>query len=327
VAVPVDFPPFVPRAPWLTPDLQTVRNALRRPEPRFDGFAPERLVLPLSDGSGDALAALLQRAEGGPPRPLAVLVHGLGGSEESAYLKVSAAHLLARGHAVLRLNLRGAGPSRPLCRLQYHAGRTGDLRDALTALPPDLRSEGLVLVGFSLGGNLVLKLLGESGPEWPIRAAASVSAPIDLAAASHRFLEPRNRFYQWNLLRALKREALSGAVLDAEERRAVREARSVYEFDDRFVAPRNGWASAEAYYRAAASRRFLPEIRVPTLVVHALDDPWIPGEAYTSFPWAGNRHLVPLLPGQGGHVGFHGRDRRRPWHDTCLARFLDGLGL
>lgn len=322
------LPAFEPRAPWWGPDLQTMRNFLRRPEPAFAGAEEERLVLPLPDGTGDALVGLLQRPAARTERPLAVLIHGLGGSEDSAYLKVSAAHLLTRGHPVLRLNLRGAGPARELCRFQYHAGRTADLRAALEALPAESTRNGLVLVGFSLGANMLLKFLAEFGRDVAVRAAASISAPIDLEASSRRFLALRNCVYLWHMLGSMKREALTEpAEISEAERAAVLSARSVWEFDDRFVAPRNGWAGARAYYAANSARDFLSEIRVPTLVVHALDDPWIPGDAYTSFAWSDNPALVPVLPERGGHVGFHARGERRPWHDSCLAVFLDGLGL
>ncbi len=324
----VQLPSFQPRAPWWGPDLQTLRNALRRPRPDFDGAAQERLVLPLADGSGDALSGLLQRPAGDVVRPLALLIHGLGGSEESAYLRVSAAHLLARGHPVLRLNLRGAGPARALCRFQYHAGRTADLRDVLKGLPADLLGDGLVLVGYSLGANMLLKFLAELADGFPVRAAAAVSAPIDLRASSLRFLERRNGLYVWQMLRNMKREALAApAELSESERRAIRESRSVWEFDDRYVAPHNGWNSAEAYYAANSARGFLGGIRVPTLVLHSLDDPWIPGEAYTGFPWRENSWLLPVLSERGGHVGFHGRGERRPWHDSCLSLFLYSVGV
>jgi predicted alpha/beta-fold hydrolase len=321
------FPLFEPRAPWWGPDLQTLRNTLRPPRLPADAGGRERLVLPLSDGSGDALSGLLERPLGPEKRPLAVLIHGLGGTEDSAYMKVSSAHLRARGHAVLRLNLRGAGPSRALCRLQYHAGRSEDLHDALAGLPRELTGAGLVLVGFSLGANMLLKFLAEHERAFRVRAAVAISAPIDLEATSRRFLAPRNRIYLRYMLQALKRESLAEpAALSEAERAAVLSARSVWEFDDRFVAPRNGWASARAYYAASSARRFLAGIRLPTLVVHALDDPWIPPEPYTSFPWRENPHLLPLLTERGGHVGFHARGDRVPWHDRCLAHFLDELG-
>ncbi|MGI9590363.1 MAG: YheT family hydrolase [Myxococcota bacterium] len=319
------FPAFAARAPWWGPDLQTVRNVLRPPAP--PGVAAERRTLPLSDGSGDALIARLQPPPEERGRALAVLIHGLSGSADSAYMHASASALLHRGHPVLRLDLRGAGESRALCRLQYHAGRTADLRDALLALPEARSSAGLVLMGFSLGANLLLKFLAEYGDDFPIVAAASVSAPLDLSAASRRFMARRNRFYQRHMLAAMKTEAtLAGAELSEDERRAIASARTVWEFDERFVAPRNGWAGAEDYYAANAALRFLPEIRVPTLVIHALDDPWIPGETHRALDWTRSPGLIPLLPAAGGHVGFHGRDDRQPWHDRCLAAFLDALG-
>jgi hypothetical protein len=279
----------------------------------------------MADGSGDRLAALLEEPDGdADSRPLVVLIHGLAGSEESAYLITSSAHLLSQGHRVLRLNLRGAGPSRATCRLQYHAGRSEDLRDALLALPEELTRHGVILVGFSLGGNMLLKFLAEFGGLFPIRRAMSVSAPIDLAAASERFLDPRNRLYHLRLLHSMKQESLEeGAQFSDEEAATIRDARSILEFDEKIVAPRNGFADAAAYYAACHARQFLAEIRVPTLVVHALDDPWIPGDAYASYPWEKNPHLVPLLPSSGGHVGFHGRGSRVPWHDRCLVRWLE----
>lgn len=318
-----DFPTFRPRLPWFGRHLQTMRNVFVPPRPDLARCRSERLVLPLDDGSGDRLAGLLQHPDGGGAKPLAVLIHGLGGTEDSAYMLASAATLLGAGHPVLRLNLRGAGASRPLCRLQYHAGRSGDLRAALSALAAPLRDPGFFVLGFSLGGNMLLKFLAEFGQAFPLLGAATVSAPIDLAAASRRILEPRNRVYQAYLLRGMKEESLAGpAAVTAEERRRIVLARSILEFDDRFVAPRNGYADAAEYYAENSAARFLAAIRVPTLVIHALDDPWIPPDAYRCGTWAENPHLVPLLPTHGGHVGFHGRDSRVPWHDRCAVQWF-----
>jgi predicted alpha/beta-fold hydrolase len=319
------FPTFRPRLPWLGADLQTMRNTFVPPRVDLAGYESERLILPLGDGTGDALAALLQRpAPHAGHRPLVVLIHGLTGTEDSAYMMVSAGVLLSRGHPVVRLNLRGAGPSRPLCRLQYHAGRTADLRAALLQLEPHWRDRGLHLVGYSLGGNMLLKFLAEYAAAFPIRAAAAVSVPLDLAASCRRILMPRNRIYHWNLLRYMKAEALAPASeLSPVERQRVRAARSILEFDDGFVAPRNGYADAAEYYATNSAARFLAAIRVPTLVIHALDDPWIPPGAYERHPWAENPNLIPLLSPGGGHVGFHDRDSREVWHDRCLLTFLE----
>jgi predicted alpha/beta-fold hydrolase len=319
------IPVFTPRASWLGPDLQTLRNMLRPPRARLARFASDRLVLPMADGSGDQLAAVLQHPVERRAPPV-ILIHGLSGGEDSPYMQVSAAALLERGHPVVRLNLRGAGASRPLCRFQYYAGRTSDLRDALAALDPALTADGVFVMGFSLGGNLLLKFLGEQGTAAPIRAAATVSAPIDLAAAARRILMRRNGVYHWNLLRAMKIEATTPAAeLAPSERVAIEGARTIVEFDDRFVAPRNGFRGAADYYARNSSEQFLPAIRVPTLVVHAFDDPWIPPNAYRRVRWADNHHLHPAFSPGGGHVGFHARDSQLPWHDVVVGDFLEGL--
>lgn len=323
------FPPFRPLPPWITGDLQTLRTPLLemagRGGPRIPG-RPERLRFPMPDGSGDVLLGALDRpARPVPGRPLAVLVHGLTGCEDGYYMHATGAALLARGHAVLRLNLRGAGPARPLCRGHYHAGRSEDLRAVLAAVPDDLARDGIVAAGYSLGANMLLKMLGEGGADPRLRAACAVSAPIDLAATSRRFLAPRNRVYHGWLLARMKREAAAAPGAGEEERRILSGVRTTLEFDDRVVAPANGFASADDYYARSSALRFLAGIRVPTLVVHALDDPWIPGDAYASFRWADAPSLTPLLPRGGGHVGFHDRDGR--WHDRCLVRFLERRGL
>lgn len=320
------FPPFVPRAPWWGGDLQTLRNFLIRRWADLRGYPTVRLTLPLRDGSGDRLLAALTRprVEATPARPLVILVHGLTGCEESFYLLNTAAELLRQGFPVLRLNLRGAGPSRPVCRLQYHAGRSEDFAEALEQLPPAATAAGVVAIGYSLGANMLLKYLGERGSRTRLKAAVSVSAPIDLAETSRWMMRGRSAIYQGYLLRDMRREALApGADLTVSERDAIRAARSIWEFDHRFSAPRNGFPGAAEYYEKNAAQRFLDEIKVPTLVIYALDDPWIPATAYRTYDWRRNAYLLPLLEASGGHVGFQGRgDRRVAWHDLCIAAFL-----
>jgi uncharacterized protein len=322
------FPPFRQRAPWWGGDLQTLRNYLVGRRARLEGYAERRLVLPLDDGSGDRLAAVLSLPEPqAVPRPLVLLVHGLSGSEDSLYIRHSAVHLLGLGYPVLRLNLRGAGPSRPLCRFRYHAGRSADFAAALAALPQPLVAAGIIVVGFSLGANMLLKYLGERGADVPLKAAVAVSTPLDLRAAALGIMRPRNALYQSYLLGNLKREALAkGAELDAVARQAIAAARTIWEFDDHFVAPANGFAGAEDYYARNSSGRFLDGIGKPTLVIYAQDDPWIPSAAYLSRDWRRNPNLVPLLPRHGGHVGFQGAGHRRiPWHDLCLGQFIASI--
>ena len=318
---PVDgCPAFRPRPPWWGGDLQTIRNFvvmrnLRIGRPTVTG---ERLYLPMADGSGDRLAASLTPAPGG--RPLVVLIHGLTGSEKSTYMLNSARHFHALGYPVLRLNLRGAGPSRATCRGHYHAGRSEDLRDALHALDPASAAAGLILVGYSLGGNMLLKFLAEHDGGFPIRAAATVSAPIDLAAAARTLMRPRNLIYHRWLVAGMKRDALAGGLRPGE-REAVEAARTVYEFDDGFVAPRHGFGGADRYYAACAALGFLDAIPVRTLMIHAQDDPWVPAAAYLDYDWRANPRLTALMPRGGGHCGFH--DRGGTWHDRAMAVFFD----
>lgn len=316
------LPAFRQRLPWIGADLQTVRNNLVRPRVDLSAWPWREALLPMLDRSGDRLVA--RYALPNPSRgPTVMLVHGLGGSAESTYVRAAARAFLAAGHPVLRLDLRGAGAARPHCALQYHAGRTQDLADALAALPDFVVGDGIAAMGFSLGANMLLKYLGEQGAEGPIRCAVAVSAPLDLAATLAAMLRPRNRLYHRYLLRRLQAEALApGAALTARERRAIAGARTIFDFDQSFIAPRNGFADAWDYYERCSSGRFLPSIRVPTLVVHALDDPWIPRAAYDGFDWAANASLHPLISPRGGHVGFHGVGSDTPWHDQAAVAFV-----
>jgi predicted alpha/beta-fold hydrolase len=320
------FPPFRPLPPWWGPDLQTLRNTLAPPPVGLEGRASERVRLPADDRSGDVLLGLLQRPQQPAARPLVVLVHGLGGCEDSVYLRRAAAQLLALGHTALRLNLRGAGPSRATCRQHYHAGRSADLGAALAALDPALLREGVLLVGFSLGANVLLKFLAEQGQRFPIRGAVAVSAPLDLGATSRRLRSARNRVYHAYLLRRIKRQVLApGGELSPQERRAVVSARDLYAYDDAFVAARHGFRGADDYYARCSATAFLPEVRMPVLLIHALDDPWIPADTYTAYRWSRHPRLYPLLSRGGGHVGFHARDSAAAWHDRCAALFFERL--
>lgn len=327
-SVALDAGAFRPRFPWLGGDLQTLRNFLLRPHHELDPWPAQRLELPMRDGSGDRLVGSLHRA-GRETMPLVVLIHGLTGCEDSLYVRGTAAFWLARGHSVLRLNLRGAGPSRPFCREHYHAGRSADLRDALLALaemPGVIPDAGLYLVGYSLGANMLLRFLAEEAAAFPVRAALSVSAPIDLKAAQVCLMKPRNWVYHRHLLSGMRTEALAAPrELSPAERAAIVSADSVFAYDEQVIAPRNGFAGAEDYYRQCSGLRFLPAIKTPTLLVQAKDDPWIPSAAYETFDWQAHPALKPLLTGSGGHVGFHGRGAAAAWYDLAAESFFDRL--
>jgi predicted alpha/beta-fold hydrolase len=318
---------FRPRAPWWGGDLQTMRNNLVGRGSDLSRFATERILFPMPDAAGDKLVGTLNLPEdGGGGRPLVVLIHGIAGSEASLYIRRSARHFLDLGYRVLRLNLRGAGPSRPLCQGQYHAGRSEDLRAVISGMDGRLAASGLFIVGVSLGGNMLLKYLAEAGRLAPVLGAATVSAPIDLKAAQARMMASRNWLYHAHMLDAMKKEILASAsALSEEERGQAAAVRSVFEFDDRLTAPRGGFTGADDYYRRCSAEQYLMEVKVPTLIIHAQNDPWIPFAACARIRWRDNPKLEPLFPEGGGHVGFHEAGGRGTWHDAQIAAFLARL--
>ncbi|MGE3648381.1 MAG: YheT family hydrolase [Reyranellaceae bacterium] len=324
----LDLEPFRPRFPWLTGDLQTIANRIVPPSAHIGAASSEGLRLPMPDGSGDTLLATLDRPPTDRGGPLVILIHGLTGSEASAYVRATARHMLSLGHRVLRLYLRAAGPSRSTCGDIYYAGRSQDFRADLGLLDPALMARGAFAVGYSLGGNMLLKFLGEEGLSAPLIGAAAVCTPIDLSLTCQHMLRPRNRIYHRYILGQMKAEATAeGARLTPAERAAILGARSVWEYDDVFIAPRHGFAGAEDYYLKNMALRFMPEIRKPTLVIAAADDPWVPIEIYRRFDWKAHPDLTPLLPAGGGHVGFHAAGNGVPWHDRAIERFVGGIAL
>ncbi|WP_439579283.1 YheT family hydrolase [Elioraea sp.] len=314
-----DPAPFRPRLPWLTGDLQTIRNMIRRDAPDPAAFA--RLWLDLPDG--DALAAAWHAGDG--TRPTVVLIHGLTGCEDSQYMRRSAAFWRARSHGVVRLNLRGSAPSLARSTRPYHAAAGADIVDALRALPRDALHPGLVCIGVSLGGTQLLGALAREGEHatLPIVAAATLCAPVLLAPVARRIMAPRNALYHRWLLGQMQREAEALALhLPARLLAAARSARSVYAFDDGYVAPLAGFAGADDYYARASLPQHLDRIAVPTLCLTAADDPWVPAGTYRAINWSLNPRVTPLIAPGGGHVGFHDRNRDGTWADRTIATFV-----
>jgi predicted alpha/beta-fold hydrolase len=328
---------YDPPLGWRTAHMQTLRSRLRpAPAPR-DGLASTRhLSVAMDDGTPDALRVVLHApvgpAPGAPSPQLVVLVHGLGGSAESSYMLASAAELLRAGIAVARLDLRGAGRSGTRSTQMYHAGRTSDVRTVLAALaeqPEAQRRDGtpsLALMGFSLGGNITLKLLGEPLAGHPVVAGMAVSSPLDLAVGGEHLHNIAFGMYERAMLRGLRADVarFDGPLTD-DERVAINAARTLTEFDDAFTARQNGWRDAAEYYAVNSSAQYLPRITVPTLVVHALDDPVVPSGPYRSIDWTALARETPVrraITSHGGHVGFHQRDGRPPWYAEKAVAFF-----
>lgn len=313
----IDLPPFRPLPLWRGGDLQTLRNWIRPPKDDLDRWPGEGHVITCNDGSGDRLIAKLHHPAQAGKRPLVLLVHGLSGSEDSYYIRVSASHLLAAGYPVMRLNLRGAGPGRDFAKATYHAGRSEDIASALAGIDAKVKRHGVLAVGFSLGGNVLLKYLGEAegAAAADLLGAVSISAPIDLRATAHCITSKRNRLYHAHLIDGMR----------TERGLAAKDIRTITEYDNRIVAPENGYRDAEEYYAECSASRRLGGVRVPTMIIHASDDPWIPVASYGQVKWDDNPYLQLKLPVSGGHVGFHGLGLDRPWYDMAILRFLDVL--
>ncbi|WP_158639089.1 YheT family hydrolase [Elioraea rosea] len=314
-------PPFRPRFPWLNGDLQTLRDTLRGGAPDPGPFT--RLWLDLPDG--DALAAAWQAGQG---RETVVLIHGLTGCEDGVHIRRAAAFWRGRGHGVLRLNLRGSAPSLPRSSKGYNAGAGQDIVEALRALPEELVAPGLVLIGVSLGGTQLLDALAREGdePSLPLVAAATICAPVDLAATCARMMAPRNAVYHSWILRRMKQDAAALAPhIPPDRLEAARRARNVRAFDDGYVAPLAGYAGADDYYARCSLPPRIGRIRTPTLCLTAEDDPWIPAATYRAQDWRANPALTALIAPGGGHVGFHDGVRDGSWADRRIAAWLDTL--
>ncbi len=279
-------------------------------------------------GDGDRLSVLESTPEGwAAGNPAALLVHGLSGCARSAYVVRVAVRLVRLGIQVVRMNLRGAGSGFGGARNIYHAGRTEDLRRVVEWMARRATSSPIALVGFSLGANLVLKLSAEAAarPLDGLDCVLAANPPLDLNACSRHIQRTENRIYDRNFLRLLRAEVirLHAAFPDLASVNLAKVA-TLFDFDDLYTAPRNGFAGASDYYSRSSAGPLIPEIEVPGLVVHAADDPFIPIEPFYRIPFP--PRLALELNSRGGHLGFLSRtpwggDRR--WLDARLSAWLD----
>ncbi len=317
-----EFRPFFRNA-----DLATIAgNFWKRPElesrwPVADVFIePEPGVRVLVRTQHPVAAAAEREALGE-----VILVHGLEGSSESGYMRSMASAALEKGFIVHRWNMRGCGDSPWHAKANYHSGQTGDL---LLMARERKRASGLPLfvIGYSLGGNMVLKLAGELGEDGSavFAGVCAVSAPIDLAASVASLGRPKNFLYQRRFVKRLKervrtRHSLAPELYPLEPLAGVR---SIYDFDDQYTARIFGFGTADRYYETQSSRPFLEHIRIPTLLVQAKDDPLVPFASYQHPAVQANPCVRLLAVEYGGHLGFIARGPQRFWLDHLLTDWL-----
>jgi predicted alpha/beta-fold hydrolase len=261
----------------------------------------------------------------GEPVGELILVHGLEGSSEAGYARSMAAAALAAGYAVHRFNMRGCGGSEWNPKANYHSGQTSDL---LFVIRERKRASSAPIypIGFSLGGNVVLKLAGELGEEAGtlVAGVCAVCTPIDLAAAVAQIDRPRNFIFHRRFLSRLKdrvrrRHQMAPELYSLEH---LPKVHSIYDFDEYYTAKLFGFGTADNYYRTQSSNQFLEKIRVPALVVHAKDDPLIPVSMYRHPAFDQNPWIKLVTVEHGGHLGFISRRRPRFWLDGLVLEWL-----
>jgi hypothetical protein len=320
----LDYSTYRPPPLLANGHLQTVLPWLLRRVPGVD-YRRERIPTP----DGDFLDLDWSPAGG---RRLVVVCHGLEGSSQAAYVRGMVRAFNRRGWDGVVLNFRGCS-GEPNRRLRsYHSGATEDLAAVLDHVGQTRAYRHLALVGFSLGGNLVLKYLGERGEDLPpaLGPCAAVSVPCDLAGSSRRMARPENRIYMLRFMRTLCRKAAHKArcfpgTLSPGDFRGLR---TFQDFDDRYTAPAHGFRDAAHYWAACSSRRFLAGIRVPTLLINARNDPFLSAGCYPAAEAAASPQVHLETPVSGGHVGFLTPTLTGDfWHEDRVTAFVGAGGM
>lgn len=314
------------RPPWWLrgPHAQTLGGRYLRRNRSFPATR-ERLETP----DGDFVDLDFARAVAADPAaPRVVVLHGLEGCSRSSYVGNTLQELHARGMQGVALNFRSCSGEMNRTARFYHAGDTGDLRLVLRHLRTRYPEAPLGAVGFSLGGNVLLKYLGEEGADAVrvLHAAVAISVPFDLAAGADKLERGMGRIYTRYFMRKLLRKSeAKHALLEPRcDLPRVRGARTLRAFDDAATAPLHGFSGAEEYYRDSSSGPFLAGIRVPTLLLHSLDDPFLPESSVPRRAIRDNPALIDGVVKGGGHVGFVTGTPREPlfWAEREAARFL-----
>jgi hypothetical protein len=261
--------------------------------------------------------------------PTILGLHGLNGSSDAHYMKGIAVKAFERGMNVVRLNQRNCGDTEHLSAGLFHSGLTADPKFVVEELiaVDGLRSIGIA--GYSLGGNLALKLAGEYGESAPpeLLAVAAVSPILEISQCVRALERRENILYEWNFVRGLKRRMrrkgrLQPGVFDLTKLSRIR---TVREFDEAYTAPYFGFKDAEDYYHRASAMRVIDRVRVPALIITAEDDPFVPSQPFRDSKVTGNPNITLQICRHGGHCGFIGPSNNGNdgyWAEERVVEFL-----
>lgn len=297
-------PEYTPSIPFRYGNVATLYPPLFRPTPATG--EPETGRIELADG--DFLDFDLHRSRTGGTRTLVVISHGLEGHSRKKYVRGMARMATCLGYDAVCWSQRScSGEVNRLAR-SYHSGETGDIHAVVTHCLESGRYDRVALIGFSMGGNQILKYLGEAPEKVPheVKAAITFSVPCDLDGCERVIARPSRRIYFEYFMKGLREKVREKAELfptevDASRLKGISTLR---DFDDRFTAPTNGFIDATDYYAQSSSLQFLPDIQVPTLLVNAVNDPFLPETCYPTTQASGNPNFYLEMPIFGGHVGF-----------------------
>jgi predicted alpha/beta-fold hydrolase len=262
-----------------------------------------------------------------------ILVHGLEGSSRSQYILGTASLAWAAGMNVVRMNMRSCGGTDELSPGIYHSGRSEDVAAVVSGLVGEHGLEAIALAGFSMGGNLVLKYAGERGlaAQSEVKAVVGISPLMDLSPSSKALHEPANRIYEWKFLRGMLRRFRRKTLLFPEiympdGLEATRRIRTMRDFDQEIVARYGGFAGADDYYQSVASSNWAGDLAVPTLIIHALDDPFIRMLASTRETLLANDRVTFVETRHGGHCAFLSDEPETGvhWAEKTLVDWVSG---
>ncbi len=255
-----------------------------------------------------------------------LLLHGLEGSSKSQYMLGNAHKAWSAGWNVIRMNMRNCGGTESISSTLYHSGFSGDVQAVANLFAARHNLTQMAWVGYSMGGNMVLKAAGESTPPW-LRAAIGVSPVVDLSPSADALHDPRNRIYEWNFLRNMLNRYRRKAELFPRQFSLAncKRVHSIRTYDEYIVAPNCGFDGADDYYHRVAAARVIDRIAVPTLILHALDDPFIRFLPDTREKIQANPNISFIETERGGHCGFLAPATQHDdgyWAESTLLGFI-----
>ena len=263
-------------------------------------------------------------------RATLILLHGLNASSDAHYMKGIASKAFERGMNVIRLNQRNCGGTERLSAGLYHSGLTSDARCVIDELVSVDGLPAIAIAGYTLGGNLALKLAGEYGAHPPpqVRAVAAVSPIIEIGECVRALERRENALYQWNFVKDLKarmrrKDRCWPGRFDLAKLASIR---TVREFDDAYTAPHFGFTDAADYYYRASSMRVIDRVRLPALIITAEDDPFVPSQPFHDPKVTGNPNIDLRVSPHGGHCGFVGARSGEDdgyWAENQIVRFFE----